>query len=88
MRVGSSVAPRASQQPPPPFTHVAGYRLATAAFVGEVDSLLDEASYGSRWVALCPVPVHRGTVRSFPERHYRQSPRAANPERERLVKAE
>ena len=39
-----------------PFTHVVGYRLATAAFAGEVDSLLDEASYGSRWVALRPVP--------------------------------
>ncbi len=45
-----------------PFTHVqvvpVGYRLATAGFAGEVDSLLDAASYGSpsRWVALHPVP--------------------------------
>jgi hypothetical protein len=38
-----------------PFTHVVGYQLATAAFAGEVDSLLDEASYGARWVALAPV---------------------------------
>ena len=38
-----------------PFTHVVGYQLATAAFAGEVDSLLDETSYGARWVALAPV---------------------------------
>ena len=37
-----------------PFTHVVGYRHPTAAFAGEVDSLLDEASSGSRWVALVP----------------------------------
>ena len=41
-----------------PFTHagrgVVGYRFPSAAFTGEVDSLLDEASYGSRWVALVP----------------------------------
>ena len=37
-----------------PFTHVVGYRHPTAAFAGAVDSLLDEASYGSRWVALVP----------------------------------
>jgi len=37
-----------------PFTHVVGYRLATAAFAGEVDSLLTAATYGSRWVALRP----------------------------------
>ena len=43
-----------------PFSHVVGYRLATAAFAGEVDSLLDEASYGSRWVALRPVPARHG----------------------------
>ena len=40
-----------------PFTHVVGYRFPPAAFTGEVDSLLDEASYGSRWVALVPSPV-------------------------------
>ena len=38
-----------------PFTHVVGYRSPPAAFTGEVDSLLDEASYGSRWVTLVPV---------------------------------
>jgi hypothetical protein len=38
-----------------PLTHMVGYQLATAAFTGEVDSLLDEASYGARWVALAPV---------------------------------
>ncbi len=35
-----------------PFTHFVGYLHAIAAFAGEVDSLLDAASYGSRWVAL------------------------------------
>ena len=34
-----------------PFTHV-GYRTPTAAFAGEVDTLLDPATYGSRWVSL------------------------------------
>ncbi len=38
-----------------PFAHVVGYQLATAAFAGEVDSLLDEASYGARLGALGPV---------------------------------
>jgi hypothetical protein len=37
------------------FAHAVSYQLATAAFAGEVDSLLDEASYGARWVALAPV---------------------------------
>ena len=40
-----------------PFTHVVGYRFPAAAFTGEVDSLLDEASYGSRWVPLVPAPT-------------------------------
>ena len=31
-----------------PFTHVVGYRTAPAAFAGEVDTLLDPATYGSR----------------------------------------
>jgi len=35
-----------------PFTHVVGFRAPTAAFTGDVDALLDAASYGSRWVAL------------------------------------
>jgi hypothetical protein len=37
-----------------PFTHVVGYQHATAAFAGEVDSLLDAASYGSCWVVRSP----------------------------------
>ena len=32
-----------------PFTHVVGYRIPTAAFAGEVDTLLDPATYGSRF---------------------------------------
>ena len=35
-----------------PFSHVVRYRRATAAFAGEVDTLLDAPSYGSRWVLL------------------------------------
>ena len=38
----------------------AGSCTSHPAFAGEVDSLLDAASYGSRWVALRPVPARRG----------------------------
>ena len=38
-----------------PLTHVVGYRTLTAAFAGEVDTLLDPAAYGSRWVSLTRV---------------------------------
>ena len=38
-----------------PFTHVVGYRTPTAAFAGEVDKLLNPATYGSRWVSLTRV---------------------------------
>jgi len=38
-----------------PFTHVVGFRAPTAAFTGDVNALLDAASYGSQWVALSPV---------------------------------
>ena len=38
-----------------PFTHVVGYRPPAAAFAGEVDTLLDPATYGSRWVSLIRV---------------------------------
>ena len=42
-----------------PFTHVVGYQAPTAAFAGEVDTLLDPATYGhddgSRWVTLTRV---------------------------------
>ena len=37
-----------------PFTHVVTYRRPTAAFTGTVDTLLDSASYGHRWVLLHP----------------------------------
>ena len=33
------------------FTHVVGYRTPSAAFAAEVDTLLDAATYGSRWVS-------------------------------------
>jgi hypothetical protein len=47
-----------------PLTHVVGYRSPSPAFTGDVDSLLNAASYGSRWVALIPGRT---------ERYYRQS---------------
>ena len=37
------------------FTHIVGYRTPTAACAGEVDTLLDPATYGSRWVSLTRV---------------------------------
>ena len=51
-----------------PFTHVVGYRPPAAAFAGEVDTLLDPATYGSRWVSLIRVaPCRRnGTTVSVP----------------------
>jgi hypothetical protein len=36
----------------PPFSHVVSYRRVNSALQGEVDSLLDNASYGFRWVLL------------------------------------
>ena len=36
-------------------SHVVGCRLAAAAFAGEVDSLPEAASHGSRWVSLVPI---------------------------------
>ena len=35
-----------------PFTHVVRYRRSDASFTGDVDTLLDAASHGSRWVRL------------------------------------
>ena len=35
-----------------PFTQVVGYPTPTAAFAGEVDTLLDQATYGSHCVSL------------------------------------
>ena len=65
-RAGSSGASGAAAGGPGPgqLTHVVGYRTPTAAFAGEVDTLLDPATYGSRWVSL--------TAESTPERDYRQ----------------
>ena len=52
-----------------PFTHVIGYRILIAAFAGEVDTLLDPATYGSRWVSLTRVAP---PAESPPERDYRE----------------
>ena len=38
-----------------PFTHVVGYQTPTAAFAGEVDTLLDTTTYCLRWVSLTRV---------------------------------
>ena len=46
--------------------YIVGYRHPTAAFAGEVDSLLDEASYGSRWVALAPRRESAGPGTALP----------------------
>ena len=38
-----------------PITHVVGYPTTTATFAGEVDTLLDPTTCGSRWVSLTRV---------------------------------
>jgi hypothetical protein len=37
-----------------PFSHVVRYRRPAATFAGDVDTLLDASSYGTRWVLLAP----------------------------------
>jgi hypothetical protein len=37
------------------FTHVVAYTRQTSALRGTVDTLLDAASYGQRWVLLSPL---------------------------------
>ena len=53
-----------------PFSHVVRYRRATSALHGEVDTLLDECSYGSRWVLLAPdtltSPTAAGCRQDYP----------------------
>ena len=39
----------------PPFTHVVAYQRRTSSIRGTVDTLIDRASYGQRWVLLDPV---------------------------------
>ena len=39
------------------FSHVVAYTLQTSALRGTVDTLLDAASYGTRWVLLSPAPA-------------------------------
>jgi len=36
------------------FSHVVRYRRPSASFTGDVDTLLDSSSYGTRWVLLAP----------------------------------
>ena len=45
------VCPRA------PFSHVVAYHRRSSALRGTVDTLLDDAHYGSRWVLLAPPPA-------------------------------
>ena len=40
--------------PRSPYSHVVRYRRPTAAFAGNVDTLLDAPSYGIRWVLIVP----------------------------------
>ena len=39
------------------FSHVVAYIRQTSALRGTADTLLDAASYGSRWVLLSPAPA-------------------------------
>ena len=39
------------------FSHVVAYNRQTSALRGTADTLLDAASYGSRWVLLSPAPA-------------------------------
>jgi hypothetical protein len=41
-----------------PYSHVVRYRRPTAAFAGDVETLLDAPSYGLRWVLLVPSGEH------------------------------
>ena len=54
--------------PRPAFSHVVAYTRQTSALRGTVDSLLDSASYGARWVLLSPAAVVgvRGRASSQP----------------------
>ena len=58
-----------------PYTHVVAYHRSTSALRGTADSLLDAASYGSRWVLLSPA-APRG-VAAVPPRALR--PRGSPP---------
>mgnify|MGYP003337495706 FL=1 len=48
------------------FSHVVRYRRATSALHGDVDTLLDNASYGTRWVLLAPVASSPDPERGLP----------------------
>ena len=49
------------------FSHVVAYHRQTSALRGTADSLLDAASYGSRWVLLSPASGS-GVARAPPRR--------------------
>ena len=49
--VAQTCRPRASS-----FSHVVAYHRRTSALRGTVESLLDAASYGTRWVLLSALP--------------------------------
>ena len=53
-----------------PFTHVVAYHRRSSALRGTVDTLLDAASYGTRWVLLSPLPP-TGVVHAPPRRGLR-----------------
>ena len=54
---GSAAPPRGA------FSHVVAYTRQTSALRGTADTLLDAASYGSRWVLLSPAPAGGVTLR-------------------------
>ena len=55
MSTGTSGITRVARLcPRSPFLHVVAYRRSDSALHGTVDTLLDAASYGTRWVILSP----------------------------------
>jgi hypothetical protein len=52
------------------FSHVVAYTRQTSALRGTADTLLDAASYGSRWVLLSPAAA-LGVERGAPARQTR-----------------
>ena len=69
----SSRAARLSDCPRGVFSHVVAYTRQTSALRGTADTLLDAASYGTRWVLLSPAPA-AGVARAL-------RPRPARPAR-------
>jgi len=67
---GRRLAARHRRAPLPrgAFSHVVAYTRQTSALRGTADTLLDAASYGSRWVLLSPAPAGGVTLRPRPPR--------------------